>query len=222
LFLVFGRDKASGSWRVASRPTTAPLELSPQLVAIALMYFCVKLIRYSFLFWLPLYMTEALHYSPVHAGYASSMYELAGLAGIVLAGYLSDRFCRKSRFGVGAGMMMALAGFCVLFPMLGRAGALMNLVAIALIGAFTFGPDTLMVGAGVQDLVVAENAGRAAGFVDGVGSIGQLASPFLVSRLATAFGWDWLFIVLGTVSLLGALILMSQSRLMRVPGWVIT
>src|SRR5262245_22474161 len=60
------------------------------LIAVALMYFCVKLIRYSFLFWLPLYMTEVLQYSPVHSGYASAVYELAGLVGVLFAGYVSE------------------------------------------------------------------------------------------------------------------------------------
>jgi sugar phosphate permease len=214
-FLLLTKDKQSKGERPADGAIRAPLDLKPPLVAIALMYFCVKLVRYSFLFWLPLYMTEALRYSPVRAGYASSIFELAGLAGVLLAGYVSEHLWTKSRFPVGAGMMAVLGCLCVLFPFLSRTSDAMNLIAIALTGAFTFGPDTLMVGAGVQDVAPARSMATSAGFVNGVGSLGQLVSPVLVSRLSTAFGWDTLFAALGIASLVGGLILAAQPRFGR-------
>jgi OPA family sugar phosphate sensor protein UhpC-like MFS transporter len=77
VFMAGARDKLHA--RTAA--STGTLRITPPLVAIAAMYFCVKLTRYAFLFWLPLYMTEYLNYAKPQAGYASSMYELVGVLG---------------------------------------------------------------------------------------------------------------------------------------------
>ena len=52
---------------------------------IGAMYFFLKLTRYSFLFWLPLYMIQHLGYAPREAGYPSSLYELVGFSGAIVA-----------------------------------------------------------------------------------------------------------------------------------------
>ena len=188
-----------------------PVPLTRPLLAIAAMYFCVKLARYSFLFWLPMYMTEQLRYGPVHAGYSSSAFELVGFGGVLAAGYVSNYF-RGSRFRVGAIMMAGLAAMCLAYPFLSHAGPIANLAAISLIGALTFGPDVLMAGPGTQEAVPAWATGRAAGFVNGIGSIGQVVSPYLVALVSTRFGWEALFASLGGAALLGSAALATQWR----------
>jgi sugar phosphate permease len=202
------RDSAHGGRRVASGPMPVP----PGLVAIAVMYFFVKMTRYSFLFWLPMYMTERLLYSPVHAGYASSIYEAIGFLGVLLAGYISERAARGNRFPVGAVMMAVLAVLCAAYPWLSRFGPGTNLAAIALIGAFTFGPDTLMAGSGTQEAVPLEATARAAGFVNGVGSVGQVLSPYFVAIISSQYGWDAMFYSLSGAAVLGGAALATQWR----------
>lgn len=218
LFGLFARDghRASPDEAAAQqprpRPPAVPLPLTRPLIAIAAMYFFVKMTRYSFLFWLPLYMTERLRYTPLHAGYASSIYELVGFLGVLAAGYASEKGARGARFPVGAVMMAGLAVLCIAYPWLSRSGPSANLAAIALIGAFTFGPDTLMAGSGTQEVVPPEAVGRAAGFVNGVGSAGQVLSPYFVALVSTHWGWDALFFGLGASALLGATALATQWR----------
>ncbi len=211
IFAIFSKDRYTGQFR-ASGAVRIPLVLNPKLVAIATMYFFVKMTRYSFLFWLPLYMTERLGYSPIDAGYASSIYEVLGFAGVLLAGYVSEHATRGHRFPVGAVMMFGLAVLCALYPWMSRLGLMGNLTAIALIGAFTFGPDTLMAGSGTQEAVPVEAVARAGGFVNGVGSVGQVLSPFFVSFISSHFGWDALFFTLSGASVMGGLALSSQWR----------
>jgi len=114
LFVIGVRDGAkpetAGSARVR-------LILTPPLIAITVMYFCVKMRRYAFLFWLPLYMTEYLGYAKPQAGYASSVYELIGFLGVLAAGYVSERWA-GSRFVVGASMLFMLAVLCAIYPMI--------------------------------------------------------------------------------------------------------
>jgi MFS transporter, OPA family, sugar phosphate sensor protein UhpC len=208
LFFSFSRDGVS-----RPKDTVAgKLVMTPRLIAIATMYFFTKLTRYSFLFWLPLYLTERLRYSPVNAGYASSIYDGIGFAGVLVAGYVSEKFWGGKRFPVGSLMLFGLAILCVLYPMVSSMGTAANLAAIALIGGFTFGPDTIMAGSGTQEAVPQEAVGRAGGFVNGVGSIGQVLSPYFVAGISTHFGWNALFYSLGVAALLGGVALATQWR----------
>lgn len=191
--------RAAGAWRAVLN--------SPALLSIGACYFCLKLMRYSFLFWLPLYMVERLRFSQAEAGYTSSVYELAGFLGVPVAGYLSDHAFRGRRFPVGALLMFALAAACLAFPLLSAAGRAGNLLAIGLVGALTFGPDTLMAGAATQEAAGPDAAATAGGFVNGFGSVGQLLSPVVVSLAVRFLGWDGLFGIFVGLALAGGVAL---------------
>lgn len=185
---------------------------------IGVMYFFLELTRYSFLFWLPLYMTERLRYSPGDAGYTSSLYELVGFLGAIVAGYASERLFQSRRFPVGCIMLCGLAAASLMQPYLASLGPVFNAIGISMIGIMTYGPDTLMSGAAAQDIGSAKAAATAAGFIDGIGHIGEIASPFLVAYVTTRFGWDVLFYIFVLLSLIGAGILATHWN--YVPGHV--
>ena len=184
----------------------------PALIAIAAMYFCVKLIRYSLLFWLPTYMTNRLHYPPADAGYASASFELIGFAGMIAAGVASDKLAKGRRFPVSAVMLALLAAACLLFPTMSAAGFWWNVAGIAILGFLVMGPDSLMSAAAVQDLAPREATARVAGIVNGFGSLGQVVSPYTVAWVVQFAGWDALFFGFIAVALLGSLIAATQWR----------
>jgi OPA family glycerol-3-phosphate transporter-like MFS transporter len=177
---------------------------------ISAMYFFLKLTRYSFLFWLPIYMTQHLGYAPREAGYTSALYELVGFSGAIVAGYASDRLFQSRRFPVGAVMLWGLALVSLAQPTLAAWGHTWNAVGISLIGIMTYGPDTLMSGAAAQDVGSQEGAATAAGLIDGVGSIGQLFSPYVVTLVAARFGWNVLFYLFVVFSLIGGGLLATR------------
>jgi len=81
-----------------------------------------------------------------------------------------------------------------------------------------YGADVLMSAMAVLDAVPDELHGRAAGFVNGIGSIGQTLSPFLVTIFVLHFGWTKLFdlfvffaLVAGSVSAFGARLQTDQT-----------
>ncbi|SPE32467.1 hypothetical protein SBA3_1870007 [Candidatus Sulfopaludibacter sp. SbA3] len=51
----------------------------------------------------------------------------------------------------------------------------------------------MMSGPASIDAVSPQHAARAAGIVNGVGSLGQLISAYVVAVIVTRFGWDQLF-----------------------------
>ena len=174
------------------------------------MYFFTKMTRYAFLFWLPLYMTEALGYSDSDAGYTSSVYELVGFAGVLIAGYASDKLFQSRRFPVGTIMLVGLALILLAHPTLSQMGMLVNAISIGIIGIMTYGPDALMSGAAAMDIGSQRGAATAAGVINGMGSIGQLISPLLVAYVADNMGWDSLFYMFVVFSLISAALLATK------------
>ncbi|MCH7958766.1 MAG: MFS transporter [Candidatus Hydrogenedentes bacterium] len=184
---------------------------SSALWTIGSMYFFLKMTRYAFLFWLPFYMVEELAYSPKEAGYTSTAYELVGFMGIVAAGYASDKLMGSRRFPVACIMLLGLAAACYIYPSLGSLGLWWNVAGIAFIGAMTFGPDALMTGAAAMDIGSQRAAGLASGFINGMGSVGQIFSPLVVAYVSESrFGWNGLFALLGVLSLIAAALMATK------------
>ncbi|MGA2436190.1 MAG: MFS transporter, partial [Bryobacteraceae bacterium] len=180
---------------------------SGNIQAIACMYFLVKLMRYSLLFWLPLYLSQRLHYSDGRAGYTSSLFELVGFLGPIIAGYISDRMLESRRFPVGATMLWALALVCLLNPFANMAGFWGTAISISVTGILIYGPDMLMSLPAVQDAAGRGETARALGYVNGVGSCGQLVSAYAVAGLVRWFGWDSTFALFAALSILAGVIL---------------
>ncbi len=93
---------------------------NPEVWILAGMYFFLKSTRYSLLFWLPLYLVQRMQYSAEWAGYTSSLFELVGFSGALIAGYISDRLLNGRRYPVGASMLFLLAAWLLIHPVLGR------------------------------------------------------------------------------------------------------
>ncbi len=174
------------------------------------MYFLLKLTRYTIMFWTPLYLVEHLGMDKVAAGQTSSWYELVGFLGAVFAGYVSDKLFSSRRFPVGSMMLLGLAVACYFEPTLVRWGAYGPALAMALMGFMTYGPDTLMTGAGAMDIGTPRRAATAAGVINGMGSCGQLLSPFVVTEMTKAYGWDSIFYLFVGCALLGSLLLATK------------
>ncbi|MDA2930964.1 MFS transporter [Acidobacteria bacterium AH-259-O06] len=182
----------------------------PAVWVIAITYLFLKMTRYSFLYWLPLYMTGHLGYGVLEAGYISSLYELVGFSGAIIAGYTSDKLMGSRRFPVAAVMLWGLAAVCFFHSPLAAAGPIGVSIWIALIGIMTYGPDTLMSGAAAQDAGSRKGAATAAGLINGVGSIGQLCSPFLVAYITDQYGWDSLFYLFVIFALIGGSLMATK------------
>ena len=195
---------------IRRRPLLRKILAKPVVWITGITAALLKITRYSFLFWLPLYMVEQLGYELESAGYISAAYELAGFLGAILAGYASDKLFQSRRYPVATIMQGGLGLACYLYPRLAGRGYLGNSVGISLIGIMNYGPDTLMQGAASQDVGSRHGTATAAGFISGLSSIGQLVSPYLVARVSSRFGWDRVFQVFVALAVLGSLLTASM------------
>lgn len=207
-------DSSAAPAAISTPPTSLSIIMEilakPSVWIIALMYFFLKLIRYAFIFWLPLYMAERLGYSGKEAGYTSVIYELVGFLGAIAAGYFSDKLFQSRRFPVGALFLWGLGISFFIHPTIAQWGHMYNAIGIGLIGFLTFGPDTLMTGAGAQDEGSQRGAATAAGLINGVGSIGQMISGYVIAFAKNAYGWDAIFYLFVTFSFISGAILATK------------
>jgi sugar phosphate permease len=191
----------------ASKAELIALLREPSLWIIGVSYFFLELCRYALMFWLPLYMIEHLRYSTQTAGFTTSLYELVGVAGAVIAGYISDRFMQARRAPVCVIMLWGLAFVMFMQPVLAHYGLVGVAFAVAAAGVFSYGPDTLLSGAGAQDVGGPRGAATASGLIDGIGHLGALFSPYLVVLVSARYGWDRLFWVFAASAFIAGLVL---------------
>jgi sugar phosphate permease len=185
---------------------------SPVLWSLSSAYFCLKLIRYSILFWLPYYLNTVLGYTKAQAGYQSVSFEVGGIAGSIVIGYISDRYFPGRRRYVASFMVAALAGALLLYTRLAPISVLLNFCGMALIGFCLFGPDTLISGAAAQDIGGKHDVAKAAGFINGFGSTGAIFQGLVTSGVSAKFGWDALFYVFVVLALLSSVALLIGRR----------
>lgn len=175
-------------------------------------YFCIKLIRYSFLLWLPFYLEVALHYDKTRAADFSTSFEIGGVVGTIALGALSDRVRSVRRSVFAAASLVGLAGALLLYAKVGATSAAANFGVMALVGALLFGPDSVLSGAAAQDAGGPRAAAVAAGVINGVGSAGAVLQELVTRGVSEAWGWNVLFYVFVALALTAAVVLVPTFR----------
>lgn len=179
----------------------------PRILALGASYFCLKFVRYTFIFWIGIYLVGSMGFTPEQAGYLQVPFPLAGLFGIIVAGFASDLLFDARRAPVAVIMLVGLIGALVLLLLLPPDLSTDTLAAsldvrtvvvggtLALCGFLLYGPDMLIAGTAAMDFGSTAAAARVAGFVNGVGSVGAALSGVVVGALA-GVGWTAVFGVL--------------------------
>ncbi|MGI8907768.1 MAG: MFS transporter [Candidatus Sumerlaeaceae bacterium] len=181
---------------------------NPVIWSLGGAYFCLKLIRYSILFWFPYYMTKVLGYAKDTAGYQSVSFEVGGVLGSIIVGWISDRYFAGRRRQIAAVMTLALAAALFSYVQLAPLSKLLNFIGMAIVGFCLFGPDTLVSAAAAQDIGGKYNVAKAAGFINGVGSIGAIFQGLVTSEVSEKFGWNALFYLFVIMAVLSSVILL--------------
>lgn len=195
---------------------------NPTLYCYGACYFCIKLIRYSLLFWLPYYLHTAAGFDETQSGFLSTSFEIGGTAGSIGLGWLSDHVGRARGHGsrnhralVAALSLFGLALTLLAYARLGSASVALHFSIMALVGALLFGPDALLSGAAAQDASGSAQAATATGLVNGMGSVGALLQGALTVGVQKAFGWNGLFYAFFALALSACVCLLPALRLPR-------
>lgn len=166
------------------------------IVMLAIANVFAYALRYGVLNWITVYLHEK-HGAEIGSGlFGIGAYELAGIAGTLLCGWMSDKVFKGYRSGAGIFFTVATA-LAILGYWLAPVGTPMPLLIglVALIGGLIYGP-VMLIGLQAIDLSPRHVAGTAAGFT---GLFGYLLGATLASSgvgiIVHNFGWNVTFAV---------------------------
>ncbi|MDR3218304.1 MAG: MFS transporter [Dysgonamonadaceae bacterium] len=173
---------------------------------IAVGNFFLYITRFAILDWGPTMLKEHLHLNISHAGWSVAAFEIAGIAGMLTAGWSTDKFFggRAPRTCV---ICMAMATLCLIsLSLLDEYSPVIaaNLILIAA-GFFIYGPQAL-VGIAAANIATKRAAATAGGFCGLFGYGSTIVSGWGIGLLVEKTGWITAIYALIVVAVLSAAI----------------
>jgi OPA family glycerol-3-phosphate transporter-like MFS transporter/OPA family sugar phosphate sensor protein UhpC-like MFS transporter len=178
---------------------------NPHIWLIAIANFFVYIVRFAVLDWGPMLLKEMKGYPLHHAGWMVAAFEVAGLVGMLLAGWITDRVFggRGTRTCV---FCMAGAGVALLaFWQWPGQSPLLATVLLGAAGFFIYGPQAL-IGIAAANLATKRAAATAAGFTGLFGYASTVVSGWGLGLLVQTYGWNAAFAALIAVAAVGLLV----------------
>jgi sugar phosphate permease len=179
---------------------------SPSLWTLSLMYFCYGYSIDIYLDWFPKYLNDHRGFNLTEMGFYASLPLLAGAAGDIFGGTLSDRCARRfgnlklARRAVALGGFILAAVFIIpaTFTTHSTASVLYSCVAV-------FGLEvTVGVAWAIPLDIGGEYAGTVASVMNTFGNLGSAVSPVLLAYLVGVYGWNIPFLVCSLLCVAGA------------------
>ena len=176
-------------------------------------YFGMKFIRYALWSWAPFVLQRNFGLRGDDAGYLSTVFDVCGVVGVIALGRASDRLFRGRHAVASFVMILGLVAATVAAMTLGSQSAPIFTACIGAIGFTLYGPDALMTGAAVMDLV-GKNTVRASGIIGGMGAAGSVLQEVLIGRNDADLGpilWMLVASAVLTAGCLGGFIAVART-----------
>jgi MFS transporter, OPA family, glycerol-3-phosphate transporter len=166
----------------AAEPSRLSRDAWINVLLVGGFYFFIKLIRYGVWSWVPYFLKLSYGLGDSQAALFSTVFDLAGLPGVLVIGWLSDRYFGSRRGGISLIMTLGAVVSTGLLIALGGASVTLFIVLLGAIGFFLYGPDSLLTGAGAIDIGNRRLATFATAMISGLGSLGAVVQEFAISR----------------------------------------
>jgi sugar phosphate permease len=167
--------------------------------------FFVYIMRFAVLDWGPTLLTEAKHIRITHAAWMVAGFELFGLTGALIGGWLTDKYLKGRAVRLCA-IYMALAGVSMfLFWKIPAQSELLTAALLGAAGFFTYGPQCLLA-VSAANLATKRAAATAIGLTSIFGYASTVLSGWGLGALVQHYGWDIGFLGLIIVAALGTLL----------------
>jgi MFS transporter, ACS family, glucarate transporter len=179
---------------------------SPQMQLLSAMYFCYAYNLSVYLVWFPKYLNDHRGFNLKQMGFYASLPLLAGTAGDVLGGWISDWIAKRSgnlkmaRRIVGAGGFLLAAASIV--PACLTTDSLVS-VWLSCVAMFAM-ELTVGVSWAVTLDIGADSAGACSAVMNTSGNIGGAIASALSAYLVKFSGWNAPFLVMAGLSLVAA------------------
>ncbi|XP_043670632.1 glucose-6-phosphate exchanger SLC37A2 isoform X2 [Vespula pensylvanica] len=174
--------------------------------------FFAKLVSYTLLYWLPLYIAVSSTYSTTLSAYLSALFDVGGIAGAIVAGILSDYS------GMSALTCAVMLGFAIptlfIYDYLESMSLSISILLLLTTGLLVNGPYALITTAVSAELGTHPSLGDSSkalatvtAIIDGTGSIGAAVGPLLTGFVSQWAGWHNVFYMLMFANMLALLFL---------------
>lgn len=162
---------------------------NPMVWVVSVANFFIYTVRYSVVDWGPTFLLETRHIDIEHSRWVMTAYELAGVAGMLLSGWVTDRVF-GGRGGRTCLISMALCTGCLLaFWKLNSPSMLVNGALLCGTGLFVYGPQAL-IGVMAANLATRRAAATAIGLTGFFGYASSLVTGWGVGKIVDGSGWD--------------------------------
>ncbi|GMH32510.1 hypothetical protein BSKO_00344 [Bryopsis sp. KO-2023] len=169
----------------------------PGVLQFSLSIFCSKLVVYTFLFWLPFYLSsiciDGKGFSVEDATTLSTVFDLASVVGSFLTGYLSD----LTQSSASIAMFFAFLSIPLLYmyQLVGNTSLGINIVLLTLTSISVNGPYALITSVVAADLGSHQSLqgnqralSTVTAIIGGMGSVGAALGPTLTGVLLSGAG----------------------------------
>lgn len=177
---------------------------SRPILLVSAGYFCLGIVRYGLFVWYPDYLREVHHIATNSPTFqtVSVIIPFAGMAGALLAGWVSDNLFRARRAPVAVLFYLGQVAMMVIFYFV--AGPVVSGVLFVFLSFFINGPHSLLGGAASMDFGGRKAAASAAGIIDAFQYAGMFVITAFGGRVIQSFGWNGWIIMLVLAALVGA------------------
>uniref|UniRef100_A0A4W6DGT2 Glucose-6-phosphate exchanger SLC37A2 n=1 Tax=Lates calcarifer TaxID=8187 RepID=A0A4W6DGT2_LATCA len=183
----------------------------PGVVEFSLCLLFAKLVSYTFLYWLPLYISNVAHFEAKEAGDMSTLFDVGGIVGGIMAGLVSDY--TGGRATTCCVMLIVAAPMLFLYNYIGQRSLGTTIGMLLVCGGLVNGPYALITTAVSADLGTHESLrgnsralSTVTAIIDGTGSVGAALGPLLAGVISPT-GWNNVFYMLISADVLACLFL---------------
>jgi D-galactonate transporter len=162
------------------------------LLGIYLAQYCITAMTYFFATWFPVYLIKARGLSITEAGFAAALPALAGFAGGVLGGVLSDLLLRKGMPLSKARKIPILLGLVISCAILACNFTDSRILVLSFMAIAFFGKGVASLGwAVMSDAAPREATGLSGSIFNLFGNTAGIVTPLVIAYILAASGNNW-------------------------------
>lgn len=212
-------DSASGDCSLAYVSDASADFHIPMVLLLMAVFIGANFVAMIFLTWLPSYLNRRFAMSLTLSGLNATLWlQTASVVGVLIGGWLADRWTRRRR---GGRMLVQAIGLFGGAPLIFLTGWTLSapVLVVALVGFGLFkGLYDANIWAALYDFVPSWRRATAMGFMNALGWLGGGAAPVLIALAAERFGMSaalcatsLLYVLFGALLLLGIVALAARN-----------
>ena len=175
---------------------------------LAFANFFVYVVRFFILDWGPMLLNESKHISMQHSGWLVALFELSGIAGMLAAGWATDKYLRGRAHRSCVFCMFGAALFMTLFWLIPETAPKWSLfTTLAFSGFFIYGPQAL-IGIAAANQATKKAAATANGVTGIFGYASVIVSGWGLGKVAQLYGWQSVYQIVIGLAILGIFVFM--------------